>query len=313
MYTREDILTQMEVIKQQYGDWTYDIPLTFDIWTGGNLQIPHTRLKRIVQIASDLVIKSLSECRVLDLGCLDGQFSIEFAKHGAETIGVEIREANIKKAIFCKDILGLENLNFHQDDVRNLSADSYGKFDVILCSGILYHLPAYDAINLVANMYTMVDRLVIIDTHVALRPAQKIVDGDNLYYGQIFREHARKATVNQKEKQLWASVDNPTSFWFTRPSLINLLSNTGFSSIYECFIPAHLNFGKPGIEHLDRCTFVAIKDRVSPVITSPAANNINEVWPEKSLSYSRFFIDPGKRIPLFRKLTANLRRILKSY
>ena len=88
---------------KQYGDWTYDIPLPFGIWTKGNLKMPHTRLKRIVQIVKDVCHKPFSDIRVLDLGCLDGIFSIEFAKQGSETIGVEIREANIIKALFCKE------------------------------------------------------------------------------------------------------------------------------------------------------------------------------------------------------------------
>ena len=54
------------------------------------------------------------------MGCEEGVFSIEFAQHGANTVGVEIREANIEKAKFCKDVLKLHNLEFRKDDVRNI-------------------------------------------------------------------------------------------------------------------------------------------------------------------------------------------------
>src|SRR5262249_36516038 len=133
-------------------------------------------------IVSDLSVKQLSQSRILDLGCLDGIFSIEFAKKGANTLGVEIREANIKKAIFCKEALGLRNLEFCQDDVRNVSIESYGSFDAIVCSGILYHLEANDAINLINSMYHMVNRLVVIDTHVALQPVVSFVYGGEKYW-----------------------------------------------------------------------------------------------------------------------------------
>jgi SAM-dependent methyltransferase len=286
MLTKESIQVRLDSLKKQFGDWAYDIPLPYNIWTRGNLQIPNTRLKRIVQIVNDLSVKPLSECRILDLGCLDGIFSIEFAKHGANTIGVDVREANIKKAAFCKEALGLHNLEFHLDDVRKLSVQSYGKFDAIVCSGILYHLPATDAINLVCQMYDIVNRIVVIDTYVALKPEERVVYGDNEYWGSIFREHPDSATTEDKEKILWASIDNTTSFWFSRPSLVNLLSQTGFSSVYECFIPVHMNSGKTGFESRNRCTFIALKDRICDITTSPCANNLHEKWPENSLSYA---------------------------
>lgn len=286
MLNKEQMLQEMDALKQAYGEWSYDIPLPFGIWTRGNLHIPHTRLRRIVQVVNDLALKPVAECRVLDLGCLDGMFAIEFALSGAETVGVEIREANVKKAIFCKEALGLQNLEFRQDDVRNISIESYGKFDVILCSGILYHLPAVDAIRLIDTMYAMVNRLVVIDTHIALETKEKILYEGHEYWGSIYREFAEEASSEQKARALWASADNTTSFWFTRPSLINILTRSGFSSVYECFAPAHLNFGQPGLERIDRCTFVAVKDQIRELKTSPAANQLREDWPEQSLTYA---------------------------
>ena len=73
-----------------------------------------------------------------------GHYAIEFAMQGATVVGIEGRESNVQKAIFAKDILNLENLTFYQDDVRNLSAEKYGQFDIVLCSGILYHLDSSD-------------------------------------------------------------------------------------------------------------------------------------------------------------------------
>lgn len=286
MQTKESIQAKLDALKSQYGDWAYDIPLPFDIWTRGNLQIPHTRLKRIVQVVNDLSKKPLAECRILDLGCLDGIFSIEFAQHGANTIGVEIREANIKKAVFCKEALCLDNLDFRQDDVRNISLESYGRFDAIICSGILYHLTAPDAINLINTMFEVVNRVVVIDTHVADKPKDRFLHDGNEYWGSTFREHSDCATPQEKTKKLWSSADNPVSFWFTRPSLVNILSKAGFSSVYECFVPTHLNFGKPGLEHRNRCTFIALKDHTCAITTSPAANGLQEDWPEHSLSYT---------------------------
>ncbi len=123
------------------------------------------------------------------------------------------------------------------------------------------------------------------------------------YWGTIFQEHPENATAEEKEKRLFYSIDNMTSFWFTRPSLINLLSKAGFSSIYECFTPAHMNFGKPGIHHRDHLTIVAIKDEISELKTSPDVNGLRENFPEGSLTYA-----PEKPRPLYKRALSNLRK-----
>ena len=286
MQTKAEIESRLAELKQDFGEWTYDIPLGDGVWTRGNQKLPHTRLKRILQAVADLCPKPISECRVLDLGCLDGMFSIEFASHGAQTIGVEIREANIRKAEFCKEVLGLQNLKFVQDDVRNIGAAALGEFDVIICSGILYHLAAKDAINLIETMYRMVKELVIVDTRITAEALEHVHHGNAAYWGELAREHAATDTQEQKAKKLLSSWDNPQSFYFTRPSLVNLLSRCGFSSVYECFMPPHINYGKPGIESRARCTFVARKNRRQQLVTSPAANELEEYWPEDTLSYA---------------------------
>ena len=306
MHEKEQIQQKLDELTRAYGNWSNDIPLLFDIWTKGNLRIPHTRLRRIVQAVSDLSEKPIPECRILDLGCLDGMFSIEFALQGADTVGVEIREANIKKAIFSAEVLNLKNLNFRQDDVRNISVRTYGRFDAIICSGILYHLPAADVISLINTMHEMTSRLVVIDTHVALEPKEKFLNGRDEYWGELFREHSDHATAEEKKRSVWASADNPLSFWFTRPSLINILSKAGFSSVYECIAPAHLNFGRPGLEHQNRCTFVAIKDEICELKTSPAVNGLRENWPERSLTYASDL--STKKRPFYKRVLSKLKR-----
>lgn len=274
-----DLEAEVRSLASRHGDWFYDMPLPGGTWTGGNQGVPHTRLKRIVQIIADLAGKPLSECRVLDLGCLEGQFAIELALQGAEAVGLEIREANVAKAKFVKAALGLKSVEFHKDDARNL--EQYGQFDAIVCSGLLYHLTAADALNLIEAMHRMA-RLVIIDTHIALR-AETCWQG---YSGKVYREHGPSDSAEKKESRRWASADNEVSFWFTRPSLINALTKVGFTSVYECFTPAHMNYGKPGMECPDRCTFVAIRGAPVALATSPVANGLTETWPEGSLDYA---------------------------
>ena len=280
-----EIETQKAILIEKYGKWSYDIPLVEGVWTKDGSNIPHTRLKRILQIANDISKKPISECRVLDLGCLDGQFAIEFALHGAKVVGIEGRESNIKKAEFAKNVLKLDNLEFIQDDVRNVSKENYGIFDIIICSGILYHINIPDVFPFIENLYEMLSGLLIIDTHISFKPHVKTSYKNKDYFGRNLKEFNPDTTKEEKALNLWATLDNDLSFWFTRPSLINFLQNTGFTSIYECFTPIHKNFGKPGIESKDRCTFLAVKGSTIDLKTSPAATDFHEEWEEGMLSY----------------------------
>jgi SAM-dependent methyltransferase len=283
---KDFLQAEIDAIATQHGDWLTDFPLPHGVWTAGNRNTPHTRLKRIAQVIADVVPRPLAECRILDLGCLEGQFAIEMALQGASAVGIEIRASNIEKGKLVQRALGLEKLVFHQDDVRNISVEKYGRFDAIICSGILYHLPAADAIRLIGSMHEMATCAVILDTHIALAPKAEYRDGEVSRQGKDFVEHAETATSDEKERARYASADNLKSFWFTRPSLVNILADAGFTSVYECFTPIHKNFGRPGIEAADRCTFVAIKGEAVDLVTSPAANRLKESWPEKTLNYA---------------------------
>lgn len=204
---------------------------------------------------------------------MEGLYAVELASRGAQVIGIEGRKEHVEKARFAKDALALHNLEFIQDDVRNLDRAAHGCFDVVLCLGILYHLDAPDIFRFVERMAEVCRGFLIIDTHVGLTEEESriyrdyyvpvhhyalgeptaIEDGGRKYWGRLFAEHSDRATAEERLKKPWASLDNPKSFWLTRPSLYNLLSHSGFTSIYECHVPAEPE--KP----LDRITLLAIK------------------------------------------------------
>lgn len=281
----ENLAEKMAGIVRRHGEWLDDIPLPGGLWTRNKPGVPHTRMRRLVQIISDLAGKPLADCTILDLGCLEGIFSIECALHGARVTGIDARKANIEKARFCQQELGLRNLQFQVADVRDLSPNSHGVFDIVLCSGLLYHLDVPDVFQVIQALHAMTLRFVVFDTHISLRPDTAVTHAGKQYHGHVYREHPAGASAEEIEAKRLASYGNPTSFWFTRPSLMNALSHAGFSSVYECFNPPHLNFGQPGIESRDRCTLVAVKGSRVRLETSPAASELHEDWPEDSLDY----------------------------
>jgi 2-polyprenyl-3-methyl-5-hydroxy-6-metoxy-1,4-benzoquinol methylase len=263
----EEILRQKQAVIQRFGEWTaHNIQLGPGLYTinekiAGN----EIKLRRLVQIVSDIVDKPFSELRILDLACLEGLYAIEFARHGAEVVGIEGREANIEKARFVKNVLCLDNLELVQDDVRNLSKEKYGSFDVILCLGILYHLDAPDVFSFLETISAVCRKVALIDTHISQRSERSYTYKGKQYWGSLFIEHDAKSTLKERQQALWGSLDNLTSFWPTRHSLYNLISHVGFTSAYECHIPK-------GQEEHDRILIVAAKGRRQELICCPSIN-----------------------------------------
>jgi SAM-dependent methyltransferase len=281
MQSSEERKARLTELTPGYGRWVRED----GAWTRSPGNAPNTRLRRVLQTAGDLSARPLDSCRVLDLGCLDGQYSIEFALHGATVVGIDARESNLEQARGAAALLGLDTLEFVRDDARNISEERFGRFDVIVCSGLLYHLNSPDVFHLVERMHEMADNLVIIDTHVSLAPTGTETHRGRTYHGHHYREHRAGDAEEVKAGRALASWGNDTSFVMTRPSLVNLLSRTGFSSVLECLAPPHLNYGEPGLEHRDRCAFVAVKGTGLELYTSPAVNGLREDHPEDSLTY----------------------------
>jgi SAM-dependent methyltransferase len=248
---RDTLEREMRALTEKYGPWTaHGIELRDGLFTRTeDLYLP-SLMASLIRILEPFFAKPLAEMRILDLGCLEGGFAIEFGKRGAaEVVGVEAREANIAKAIFARDALSLENVVFVQDDVRNLTREKYGLFDLVLCWGLLYHLDAASVFRFIEQIASVCTRTAVFDTHVSLSDELSIDYKGSAYAGREYRELGTNAEELLSDP--WGSVGNETSFWFTREALCSFLGSLGFPTLYQlCTTP----FLRP-----DRITLIALK------------------------------------------------------
>lgn len=101
------------------------------------------------KIVSQLLPVTVAGCRVLDVGCNAGYFSIEMKRAGAAyVLGLEGVSNFVDQARLVREILGID-IDFRRLNVYDIRED-LGQFDITLFLGVLYHLkhPLYALENL---------------------------------------------------------------------------------------------------------------------------------------------------------------------
>jgi SAM-dependent methyltransferase len=198
---------------------------------------------------------------VIDIGCLEGGYAVEFARAGFEVTGLEARRVNVERCEFAAAALGLANLRFVCDDARNLGA--YEPFDIVFCSGLLYHLdnPA-SYLRLLANR---TKRMLILQTHYAMAdrvPAEfalsELTEHEG-YLGRWYREFPDEVSTEEVESSNWSSYGNPRSFWLERRHLLQALRDAGFEAVYEQLDFVRNNVTDSYIEDQHRSLFIALR------------------------------------------------------
>ncbi|MBT5378592.1 MAG: methyltransferase domain-containing protein [Opitutae bacterium] len=189
-------------------------------------------------------LKENNQISLVDLGCLEGGYTIEFAKAGINSLGIDVRESNIQACNYCQSIIKLPNLRFVKDDVLNIR--NYGKFDVSFCSGLLYHLNK--PISFLKDLSHVTNKIVIIQTHFSTTDdSPDLINKYNLSEltenesvpGRWAIEYANQSEHKKREKHRWSSWDNDSSFWIQKEYLIEEIKKSGFELVMEQYDNLH--------------------------------------------------------------------------
>jgi len=248
--TPEDIARCRDEIAAHRGPWRADnLRLAKNVYTiGEGLEGHEARVRRAVQTVADLAASRIKGLRILDLGCGEGGFALELGKQGAEVVAIERRAALAEKAEFAREALGLRHVEILRGDVRRLSPETHGFFDVVLALGILDRLDAPAVFDVAKRVGAVCKGFALVEARLAARPRASHVSD-----GIVFRGAPRR------------SLDEEESFLLTRASMLSLLARSGFTTIAETL--------EPDAVEAAPC-FAAFKGRRVALQTAPQANAV---------------------------------------
>jgi SAM-dependent methyltransferase len=155
---------------------------------------------------------------ILDLGSLEGGHTFQLAQRpGTSVIGIEGRDYNVAKADFMKSLLKVNNVQFICANLEEKPLSSFGRFDAVFCSGLLYHLPRpWELIREIGK----VTPKVFIWTHYAVEErAHEEIQG---FRGYWYDEFGYQDPLSGMSKR---------SFWVTLTSLEKMLQESGFPHV----------------------------------------------------------------------------------
>jgi len=238
---------EIELIRAEYGQWTaHNIELRDGLFTMAPSppDRAHQRADLYRGLAKTFLRRGLRGLKVLDLGCLEGGISLFLARHGARCTGVDVRSSHLVKASFASKMMGLSRrCQWIEADVTDSSLwGKIGRFDLVICSGLLYHLDAVDLVPLLRHMQKACrsNGLAVVDTNIAPAPlvCARLPDQPPLW-GCQWKEHDPKSDLKERLAANWSSYQNNQAFWLTERSLTNALVSAGFGTVFKALYPYH--------------------------------------------------------------------------
>lgn len=165
---------------------------------------------------------------VIELGCGTGYYAMCFAEQCKEYTGVDITPENIELLNQKAQARGLENVTGKIGDATNLKDIPQNYFDVVLCLGPLYHLPASER----ELVFAECRRICKSDGIAVFSYINKI----GVYAGACIHDRLRENYPNEKANEfvLNANRDDirPNLFFFTMPEEIEAVAQSyGFNKI----------------------------------------------------------------------------------
>jgi tRNA (mo5U34)-methyltransferase len=212
---------RVQVEKEPY--WFHRMEVTEDLITPGwsdpkSEKLPHFGLP-----------DDMSGMRVLDIGCAEGFFSFEAERRGAKAvIGIDAHPDSIRRFNICRDALDSRAIGF-LTSIYDISARTFGTFDLVMFFGVLYHL---------RNPLAALERIIDVCKGTLLLQTAGFQDaaiGDQ----PMAKFYPFGTESGPPGNEIW----DPTVFWIPNTACVNgMLAHVGFHDIAKISDSAGLVF-----------------------------------------------------------------------
>lgn len=209
---------------QKLGPWFHNIHLPDGSSTAPNHflgDFPAFKWNNI----KDAIPEDLTGCKVLDIGCNAGFYSVELAKRGAEVTAIDLDEHYLKQAKWTAKQFGLQDkISFRKMQVYDL-AHTDEQYDLVWFMGVFYHLryPML-ALDIIAQR---VKKMLVFQTLSMPGKDEMEIPEDIDFHGRDIMQKPAYPVMAFIEKRL---AGDPTNWWApNHQAIISMLRSCGFS------------------------------------------------------------------------------------
>jgi len=180
---------------------------------------------------------------VLDAGCGMGFFSAYLSHAGLQATGLDARADTITEARHRHP-----GVTFHVGDIEDVRVREIGRFDCVLCFGLLYHLE--NPFLAIRNLHALAEKILVIESMIT--PGRSPV--------------ATLMSETAGEDQGLQHI----AFVPSEASLLKMLYHAGFAKVYTTTrLPDHDDFRENLLHRRRRTMLVASRGTVSSPLLQP--------------------------------------------
>ncbi len=240
--TKPDPQNALDIFR---GEWSSKFPPPFaDLKAGGALLFQDARFQWFLDEIGGVTGKT-----TLELGPLEGGHSYMLEQSGVErVISVEANTRAYLKCLITKEILKLKRVDFLMGDFLTYLRDpSCPQFDVVIASGVLYHMSnPVELISLLSEhcreslfIWThYYDKAYVERNHLEGKFPQTEISNYKGFNHHLYLQLYQQAL----NLDGFCGGSEPYSYWLTREELLACLKHFGFTDI-------QINFEQPDHPH----------------------------------------------------------------
>jgi hypothetical protein len=228
---RDEFPNQQVGVNIFEGEWSSAFPEKYGIHAGSARLFEDGRIAWILE-----KLGTLKDYEILELGPLEGAHTYMLDQTEARSIlAIEANTRAYLKCLITKEVTKMSKSSFLCGDFCKYLERCDRHFDLVCCSGILYHME--NPVKLIADIAAHSDRIFIWTHYFDALVLQKFPGKFDLEGTELLEYKGFQCTLHKQYYQQalgWGGFCGgmkPFSYWMEREEILNCLKYFGFTNI----------------------------------------------------------------------------------